>query len=61
METSKMSAIDKKLVIALVAWVSVLMLVANAADVVANPESGIVTSRDKDMNLYDSTESFTDW
>lgn len=35
METAKMSAIDKKLVIALVAWVSILMLVANAAHMAA--------------------------
>ena len=37
METAKMSPIDRKLVIALLAWVSVLMLVANAAYLVANP------------------------
>ncbi len=44
MRTAKISVIDIKLVIALVVWISVLMLVANAADIVANPESGILTS-----------------
>ena len=44
METANISVIDIKLVIALVVWISVLMLVANAADIVANPESGVLTS-----------------
>jgi len=44
METTKISVIDIMLVIALVIWISVLMLVANAADIVANPESGALTS-----------------
>lgn len=43
METAKLNAIDIKSIFALVIWLSVLMLVANAADMVANPESGVLT------------------